>query len=73
MSEGKWLVINIGCIECGVSSNIVGLYDDKNKAVALAKRLGKENYWRENGQNNYEVFELPKLNITEDEYRDFDV
>jgi hypothetical protein len=28
----KWIVVNIGCIECGVSSNIVGVFTDKERA-----------------------------------------
>lgn len=63
-----YLVVNIGCIECGVSSNIVGLYDNEEVAKKIAANLSKTHDWRENGQNFYETFPLPKLNKTADEY-----
>jgi hypothetical protein len=65
-----WLVVNIGCIECGVSSNVVGLFDNEGEADRIAGLLNTKHNWREGGQNSYEVFPLPLLgNITE-EYLD---
>lgn len=64
----KYLVFNIGCIECGVSSNIVGVFDDKEKANELANELQETHDWREGGQNNFQVFELPELNVINKEY-----
>jgi len=63
-----WLVINIGCIECHVSSNIVGLIADKVEADALAKRLSESHGWREGGQNEFEVFPLPEVGVIAPEY-----
>lgn len=54
----KWLVFNIGCIECGVSSNVVGVYATKEEAERIAKRLDDKLGWRQSGQNSYEVFDL---------------
>lgn len=54
---GRYLVFNIGCIECGVSSDIVGFYDDKDRAEMVAKFLGERLDWREGGQNSFEVFD----------------
>lgn len=65
-----WLVINIGCIERGVSSNVVGLFGDKTRADAVAEKLDSEMSWREGGQNSYEVFELPKPEVIAEEYRE---
>ncbi len=56
----KYMVFNIGCIECGVSSNVVGLFTDKAKADALAHTLRDTHGWREGGQNAFRVFELPE-------------
>lgn len=55
-----WLVVNIGCIECGVSSAVVGVFADKTKADAIADACAEKYDWREGGQNAYEVFELPQ-------------
>lgn len=55
-----WLVMNIGCIECGVSSAVVGVFANKATADAIAKACDEKYAWREGGQNSFEVFELPE-------------
>lgn len=64
----KYIVVNIGCIECGVSSNIVGVFDDDIKANEIAAKLNDTHEWREGGQNSYEVFPMPELNVINEEY-----
>lgn len=64
----KYIVVNIGCIECGVSSNIVGVFDDDIKANEIAAKLNDTHSWREGGQNSYEVFPMPELNVINEEY-----
>ena len=56
-----WLLMNIGCIECGVSSRIVGVFSDEHKAQALADQLSDTHHWREYGQNHFTVFPLPAV------------
>jgi hypothetical protein len=56
--DRPWLVVKIGCIECGVSSNIVGRYADEAKAKSVAEALDNELSWREGGQDAFEVFDL---------------
>jgi hypothetical protein len=63
-----WLVVNIGCIECGVSSKIVGAFADKAKADEVAGALDKTHSWREGGQNSFEVFEMPPPEVVDVEY-----
>lgn len=64
----KYIVINIGCIECGVSSNLVGVYDNKIKADKIAANCGELFKWRQDGQNAFRVYKLGKLNHTKTEY-----
>ena len=64
----KYIVVNIGCIECGVSTNIVGVFDNKEKAESIAKQCDDKFSWREGGQNSFEVFEMPELNVINAEY-----
>jgi hypothetical protein len=64
-----WIVVNIGCIECGVSSNIVGVFDDKARAEAVADKCRDEFEWRESGQNDFEVFPMPPVNVIHEEYQ----
>lgn len=56
--DKKWMVFNIGCIECGVPSNVVGLYETQIEADAVADLLGDKLSWRYGGQNSFEVFDL---------------
>ena len=54
----RYLVMNIGCIECGVSSAVAGLYDSEKEAQNVAHILQNALSWRESGQNRFEVFDL---------------
>lgn len=63
-----YLVMNIGCIHCGVTSKIVGLFADKVRADAVAADCAKKHGWREGGQNEFEVHELPEPERVDAEY-----
>ena len=63
-----FVVMNIGCIECGVSSTIVGVFRDKEKAEVIAMYCDNNFSWREGGQNSFEVFELPEPEKVAPEY-----
>lgn len=63
-----WIVVNVGCIECGVSTNIVGVFDSEDRARAIASEFDEKFSWREGGQNSFEVFPMPEVNVIADEY-----
>lgn len=63
-----WLVINIGCLHCDISSNVVGLFADRAEAEDIAKNLKVSHNWREGGQNCFEVFALPEVGVIAPEY-----
>ena len=65
-----WLVFDVGCIECGVSSNVVAIYPTEQEPNAVAEKLNNTYEWREAGQNSYEVFKLGELYEVESEYKD---
>lgn len=65
-----WIVVDIGCIECGVSSNIVGVFTSEEEAKRIARELDQKMNWREGGQNSYEVFPLPALNVVHEDYQE---
>ncbi len=54
----RWLVFNVGCIECGVDSAVVGTYDTEQEAEAIANICESSLAWRQDGQNSFEVFDL---------------
>lgn len=63
-----FLLFNIGCIECGVSSKVVGVFECREMAEETASRLDKSHSWREGGQNCFDVFELPETGVIDPEY-----
>ena len=70
MEAKLYVVVNIGCLECGVSSNIVGCYDNKERAENIAERCKGLFSERQGGHSVFKVFELDELNATLDEYCD---
>ena len=68
-----WIVVNIGCIECGVSSNIVGVFDSEAKAREVCERCDEKYNWREGGQNNFEVLPMPETNKVNEEYNEIGI
>lgn len=64
-----WIVVNIGCIECGVSSEIVGVFSSEDRANKIAHELEDSHEWREGGQNEFEVFPMPEIDVVAEEYR----
>lgn len=54
-----WVVIDVGCHECGVDSEPVGIYHTEADAYAAAKdRDEATGCWRDGGQTYCEVFEM---------------
>lgn len=51
--------MNIGCIECGVKSDVVGVFTDEKIAEDIAARCAEKYSWRQHGRNEFEIFELP--------------
>jgi hypothetical protein len=65
---GKLVVVNVGCIECGVDSNIVGIFTDEKRAEEIAALCAKKYHWRDGGQNHFDVFPVPEDNVVQAEY-----
>ncbi len=63
-----WILVNIGCLECGVSSNIVGVFNDFDDAEKIKTLCDSKFEWRENGQNEFKIFEMPEVNKINNEY-----
>ena len=60
-----WMVFNVGCIDCGVSSNVVGFYATEDEAYRIVDFLDDHLSWRGGGQNSFEVFDITKAMATE--------
>ena len=64
----SYIVVNIGCIECGVDSNIVGIFEKEEKANEVARICNDKYEWRHGGQNDFEVFKTPEMEEINPEY-----
>ena len=67
----SWIVMNIGCIECGVSSNLVAVMDSEEAADKLADHLSGTASWRHGGENHFEVYEMTKTNFINPQYKEY--
>jgi len=57
----KFLVFDIGCIECGESSDVVGIYEAREQAERVQKERAEgdaNGSYFSGGQHSVEVFEL---------------
>lgn len=58
----KYLAFDIGCIECGEGSNVIGVYSTKEEAEqAIKKYVNPKLRWGRKGrqgQHSEEIFEL---------------
>lgn len=58
-----WVAVDIGCIECGEDSLVLGVFTDRTtaKSAAIAAENIQRNDWH--GQHSFEVFRVPGVNI----------
>lgn len=52
------LVMEIGCIECGLSSCVVGLFEDRAQAEKEVAVCEKDFHWRFGGENHFSIFAI---------------
>lgn len=57
MSE-RWLAFDIGCLECGESSAVIGVYGSQSEAQSACDAAEEKQAedWR--GQHSFEVFSI---------------
>ena len=58
-----YVVVDIGCIECGEPSEVLGIFTNKKDAEKVAKKYKEiqSNSWY--GQHCFEIFEVKEENI----------
>lgn len=58
----KYIVLDIGCIECREKSAILGIFDNKQKAKEVMEKYDKiqSNNWH--GQHYFEIVEVKEEN-----------
>lgn len=67
-----WILVDIGCIECGEQSDIVGTFTSEAAANRVCAQLLSNDEARfHGGQHDYEVFELSEPNKINPEYHQY--
>jgi len=54
----RWLAFDVGCIECGESSAVIGVYGTETEASAAAQVAAEKQQRDWHGQHSMEVFEI---------------
>lgn len=59
----KYVVVDIGCIECGEQSAVLGIFTNKKQAEEVQKKYREiqSNNWT--GQHYFEIFEIKEENV----------
>lgn len=58
-----FVAVDIGCIECGEESAVLGVFTSEEKAVEVLKEhyVRQEEHWH--GQHSFEVFEVDGVDV----------
>ncbi len=59
----KYAVLDIGCIECGEQSAILGIFDDQQKAKEVMKKYEEIQRVNWTGQHYFEIVEVKEENV----------
>ena len=62
METTLYVAVDIGCLECGQSSDLLGLFDTKESAEAACEKAAKEQRKKWTGEHSFEVFEWNGVN-----------
>ena len=54
----RWLAFDIGCIECGESSRVIGIFKTKAEAEAVAAEADGIQAQNWTGEHSFRVFEV---------------
>ena len=54
----RYLAFDIGCIECGEPSGVIGIYDTEEEAIDAAELAREKQSANWEGQHGFRVFDL---------------
>ena len=57
-----YVAVDIGCIECGENSHVLGIFTDKKKAEKVCDMHEERQRKKWIGQHNFEVYEIKEIN-----------
>lgn len=56
-----FVAVDIGCIECGESSAVLGVFTDKAQAEEVCNKAKKEQHENWTGEHHFDVYEVAAL------------
>lgn len=65
----SWTVVDVGCLECGEDTQIVGVVKTEAEAQLLCDKLYKAGYDFTDGQHEFYYFKTPKLGVIAKQYK----
>lgn len=62
--EMYYVAVDIGCIECGEESSVIGIYTNKEEALKVTAEHKKRQGEKWSGEHHFEIYEVPEINKT---------
>ena len=62
--EMYYVAVDIGCIECGEESSVIGIYTNKEEALKVTAEHEKRQGEKWGGEHHFEIYEVPEINKT---------
>ena len=56
-----YVAVDIGCIECGEQTNVLGIFTDKNKAWDVLDEHATRQMENWSGQHYFDVYEVNEI------------
>ena len=58
-----YVAVDIGCIECGEPSHVLGIFTNKEKALNVCKEHEERQNLNWTGQHSFEIFEIKNMGL----------
>jgi hypothetical protein len=58
-----YVAVDIGCIECGEESAVLGVFEDENAADAVITEHFERQRENWHGQHHFSVFKIDEINV----------
>ena len=56
-----WVAVDIGCLECGESSNVLGIFTDESKAIIACDEAAEIQRKDWHGEHYFDVWHITEL------------
>ena len=57
----KFLAFDVGCLECGEDSNVIGFFNNEKEAEDACNKASAKQHQNWHGQHDFRVFDISKF------------